>query len=102
VRWIQAVKMKVDGTHYRTIFLHEEDHTVVRIIDQRKLPHVFEIEDLSTWEEMAVSAEKHDKCCIPALLLLGFARRCIGKSTLIAATGAYRLPSRTCMCAAQG
>jgi len=27
---------------------------VVRIIDQRKLPHRFEIEDLRTWEEMAV------------------------------------------------
>ncbi|KAJ1469941.1 hypothetical protein T484DRAFT_1849821 [Baffinella frigidus] len=47
--------MLVDGVHYRTIFLHEQDASVVRIIDQRKLPHLFEIEDLRTWEEMAVA-----------------------------------------------
>ncbi|MCC2113206.1 MAG: S-methyl-5-thioribose-1-phosphate isomerase, partial [Hyphomicrobiales bacterium] len=39
--------MKVDGTHYRTIWLAEDGHTV-EIIDQTKFPHRFEIERLET------------------------------------------------------
>jgi methylthioribose-1-phosphate isomerase len=38
--------MNVDGKHYRTIWLKEDDDRVVQIIDQRNLPHEFIIEDL--------------------------------------------------------
>lgn len=40
--------MKVQGRHYRTIWLDPDDESKVRIIQQCKLPFVFEIEDLST------------------------------------------------------
>ncbi len=38
--------MNIDGKHYRTIWLKEEDNKIVQIIDQRNLPHEFIIEDL--------------------------------------------------------
>ena len=40
--------MKVQGRHYRTIWVHPEDEACVQIIDQRDLPHRFVIEDLRT------------------------------------------------------
>ena len=45
--------MKVDGQHYRTIWLHPEDQNTVQIIDQRHLPHEFIVEDLRTVAEVA-------------------------------------------------
>ena len=45
--------MNVNGQHYRTIWLKEDDPNVVQIIDQRHLPHHFIIEDLRTVEEVA-------------------------------------------------
>jgi len=45
--------MRVNGKPYRTIW--QEAPGLVRIIDQRKLPFVFEIEDLRTVEEVAVA-----------------------------------------------
>ncbi|MCB0212919.1 MAG: S-methyl-5-thioribose-1-phosphate isomerase [Anaerolineae bacterium] len=45
--------MNVQGKHYRTIWLHPGDPTIVQIIDQRHLPHQFIIEDLSTVEAVA-------------------------------------------------
>ena len=47
--------MKVDGKHYRTIWLDDENPEVVKIIDQRKLPHRFDVIELSTAEECAVA-----------------------------------------------
>jgi methylthioribose-1-phosphate isomerase len=47
--------MNVDGKHYRTIWLKEQDPEVIQIIDQRKLPHQFEIVDLKTVEECATA-----------------------------------------------
>lgn len=44
--------MKVGGIDYRTIWLSEEDNSVIRIIDQRFLPHQFVIEDLHTVAEV--------------------------------------------------
>ncbi|RKX79453.1 MAG: S-methyl-5-thioribose-1-phosphate isomerase [Spirochaetes bacterium] len=38
--------MEVDGKHYRTIWVKEDDKTTVQVIDQSKLPHLFEIIDL--------------------------------------------------------
>jgi methylthioribose-1-phosphate isomerase len=45
--------MKVNGKHYRTIWLKEKDEETVQIIDQRNLPHEFIIEDLNSVEETA-------------------------------------------------
>ena len=43
--------MKVNGKHYRTIWLDEKNPNIVRIIDQRKLPHIFEIVGLHKVED---------------------------------------------------
>jgi methylthioribose-1-phosphate isomerase len=49
----KGVQMNVDGKHYRTIWLKENESNVVQIIDQRSLPHRFVIEDLTTVDEVA-------------------------------------------------
>ena len=46
--------MKIGGKHYRTIWL-KEDEPVIQIIDQRKLPHEFVIEDLHNVDEVATA-----------------------------------------------
>ena len=48
--------MKVDGTHYRSIWLNE-DGWRVDIIDQTRLPHEFEIVTLETVEDAARAIE---------------------------------------------
>jgi methylthioribose-1-phosphate isomerase len=45
--------MNIDGKHYRTIWLKEDDPNTVQIIDQRWLPHEFVIEDLKTVDDVA-------------------------------------------------
>src|SRR5437773_3519421 len=45
--------MKVNGQHFRTIWLKPDDETVVQLIDQRFLPHRLVIEDVRTVEQMA-------------------------------------------------
>jgi methylthioribose-1-phosphate isomerase len=45
--------MNVNGEHFRTIWLHKDDSSVVQIIDQRHLPHRFIVEDLTTVTEVA-------------------------------------------------
>jgi methylthioribose-1-phosphate isomerase len=45
--------MKVDGKHYRTIWIKEGNTEVIQIIDQRSLPHRFVIEDLTNTDECA-------------------------------------------------
>ncbi|MBT3321878.1 MAG: S-methyl-5-thioribose-1-phosphate isomerase [Anaerolineae bacterium] len=47
--------MNVNGKHYRTIWLSEEDENIVQIIDQRHLPHKFIIEDLKTVADFAAA-----------------------------------------------
>jgi len=44
--------MNVNGKHYRTIWLKENDDKVISIIDQRFLPHRFIIEDLHSVNEV--------------------------------------------------
>lgn len=44
--------MKVAGQAYRTIWLKADDERVVRVIDQQKLPHAFDIQDLRSVDEM--------------------------------------------------
>ncbi len=48
--------MKVDGTHYRSIWL-ADDGWAAEIIDQTKLPHLFVIERLETLEDAARAIE---------------------------------------------
>ncbi len=40
--------MNINGTHYRTIWPVENDRRVIKIIDQRHLPHRFVVEELRT------------------------------------------------------
>ncbi len=47
--------MQVDGKHYRTIWVHPEDDSVIQIIDQRHLPHQFVIEDLTSVTGVALA-----------------------------------------------
>lgn len=44
--------MKVNGQHFETIWIHQQDPGIVQIIDQRHLPFRFIIEDIRTVEEM--------------------------------------------------
>jgi len=48
--------MNVNGTHYRTIWLH--DPGTVKIIDQTKLPHEFAIADLQSVDDVAVAIKE--------------------------------------------
>jgi len=43
--------MRIGGKHYHTIWVKEEDASIVQVIDQRKLPFEFEVMDLKTVEE---------------------------------------------------
>ena len=47
--------MNVHGRHYRTIWIKEDDDRIVRIIDQRSLPHHFVIEDLTTVADVSAA-----------------------------------------------
>ena len=47
--------MKVNGQHFRTIWLKPDDETVVQLIDQRFLPHRFVVEEVRTVEQMATA-----------------------------------------------
>jgi len=47
--------VKIRGKHFRTIWLEPDDQRVVRLIDQRFLPHRFVIEEVRTVDEMATA-----------------------------------------------
>lgn len=47
--------MNVGGKHYRTIWVKEGDRKTIQIIDQRKLPHEFVMEDLKTLDDAAIA-----------------------------------------------
>jgi methylthioribose-1-phosphate isomerase len=47
--------VKVNGQHFRTIWLKPDDEAVVQLIDQRYLPHCFVIEEIRTVEQMATA-----------------------------------------------
>src|SRR5512139_2226707 len=52
--------MLVQGRHYRTIWLREDNPSIVQIIDQRYLPHQFVVEDLASVDDVAVAiADMH-------------------------------------------
>ncbi|MCB1092690.1 MAG: S-methyl-5-thioribose-1-phosphate isomerase, partial [Verrucomicrobiae bacterium] len=46
--------MRVGDTHFRTVWIGD-DPGVVKIIDQRRLPFAFEVEDLSNVDEVATA-----------------------------------------------
>jgi len=45
--------MKVNGTHYRTIWLRDKE--TIQIIDQRKLPHEFIVENLRSVDDFCIA-----------------------------------------------
>ena len=47
--------MKVNGTHYRTIWPKEGQPEIINIIDQRFLPHRFVVEELATPDDFAAA-----------------------------------------------
>jgi methylthioribose-1-phosphate isomerase len=47
--------VNVDGQHFRTIWLTPNDERVVRVIDQRFLPHRLVIEEVHTVDQMAAA-----------------------------------------------
>jgi methylthioribose-1-phosphate isomerase len=47
--------VKVDGQHFRTIWLKQANEQVVQLIDQRFLPHRFVIEEVKTVNQMATA-----------------------------------------------
>jgi methylthioribose-1-phosphate isomerase len=51
----QSERVKVNGQHFRTIWLKPDDEAVVQLIDQRYLPHCFVIEEIRTVEQMATA-----------------------------------------------
>lgn len=50
--------MKIKDKHYRTIWLHPENEQIVRVIDQRLLPHRFEIMDLKTVDQVCFAIKE--------------------------------------------
>ncbi|MGW8179260.1 MAG: S-methyl-5-thioribose-1-phosphate isomerase, partial [bacterium] len=47
--------MQIQNKHYTTIWLNEDNTHLVRIIDQRHLPHRFVLEDLASVEDVATA-----------------------------------------------
>ncbi len=47
--------MNVNGKHFRTIWINEDDSSLVQVINQQKLPHEFTIMDLRTVEDFRVA-----------------------------------------------
>jgi methylthioribose-1-phosphate isomerase len=49
--------MNVNGKHYRTIWVDDSSVNIVKVIDQRFLPHRFVVEELKTLNDVAVAIE---------------------------------------------
>ena len=49
--------MKIEGKEYRTIWFDEKKQTV-KIIDQTKLPHCFEVMNLCSFEDVFIAINK--------------------------------------------
>ena len=50
--------MNVNGRHYRTIWVNDDEPGVIKAIDQRYLPYRFEIENLSTVDQIACAIQE--------------------------------------------
>ena len=44
--------MKIGNKHYQTIWLDESDPSVIKVIDQQKLPFFLEIKELRSVEDV--------------------------------------------------
>ena len=53
--YLHASGMNVNGENYRTIWLSEDDDSIISIIDQRHLPHQFVIEDLRSVHDVVAA-----------------------------------------------
>ena len=62
--------MRVDGKDIRTIWLDDNDK-IVKIIDQRKLPHEFVIEDLVTVDDAITAIKDMYVRCAPLIGVTG-------------------------------
>lgn len=51
------IQMLVNNKHYKTIWLDPDDNTVVRVIDQQKLPFSFEVEELRSVDDVFAAIE---------------------------------------------
>jgi methylthioribose-1-phosphate isomerase len=49
--------MKIGNQNYQSIWLDKDDQTVVKVIDQKKLPFFFEIKDLRTVDDVFTAIE---------------------------------------------
>ncbi|MCK9293834.1 MAG: S-methyl-5-thioribose-1-phosphate isomerase [Desulfobulbaceae bacterium] len=47
--------MKIKNSHFRTIWPDAQDNTIIKIIDQRLLPHSFVIEELRSVDDFALA-----------------------------------------------
>ena len=73
--------MKVHGRHYRTIWPDPEHPEIIKIIDQRHLPHEFIIEDLRTVADYAAAiSEMHVRGAGLIGATAGFAMYCAALS----------------------
>ena len=73
--------MKVHGKHYRTIWPDPEHPEIIKIIDQRHLPHKFIIEDLKTVADYAAAiSEMHVRGAGLIGATAGFAMYCAALS----------------------
>ena len=50
--------MNINGKHYRTIWLKEDDVNVIQIIDQRYLPHKFIVEDMKSVDDVIIAIKE--------------------------------------------
>ncbi len=78
--------MKINGRHYRTVWLDPDDPRVVRIIDQRYLPHALVEEELRTVGEFCRAIEEMH----------------VRGAGLIGATAAFGMYSATLACPEEG
>lgn len=49
--------MKINGVHYETIWIDEENPQVVKVIDQQKLPFEFSVKELLTSEQASMAIQ---------------------------------------------
>ena len=47
--------MNVNGKHYRTIWIKPGDEKTIQVIDQRSLPHTFQIEEISSVDQICIA-----------------------------------------------
>jgi len=59
--------MKVNGKHHRTVWADPQSPGQIFLIDQRKLPHKFEIEKIGTVEELCVAIKEMHVRGAPAI-----------------------------------